>query len=215
MISPSPTQQPPAPQAEQKQASATSVKIRPGQTSGARRAKNFFRPIIRAMYYLITWIRKHFFLAVILLLLLGASSYATAYFKTRGFDPLHAIAVRDQGSADHIRAWLNALRAGDAVQLNALQATMLQTTVQPDAQSLVNQYGQPQTGGAWVSIEVAGVHNGVDAGLDSFVEVDLSAPGGGSTISTIVLIHFTTVPAVGGRIFSIDVTTPRSSIRVA
>jgi len=215
MISPSPTQQPPAPQAEQKTASTTSVKIRPGQTRGARRAKNFFRPIIRAMYYLITWIRKHFFLAVILLLLVGVSSYATAYYETQGFDPLHAIAVRDQGSAKNIRAWLDALRNGNAAQLAALQANMLQTTIQPDAQSLVNQYGQPQTGEAWVSIEVAGVHNGVDQGLDSFVEVDLSAPGGGSTINSILLIHFTTVPAVGGRIFSIDVTTPRSAIQVA
>ncbi len=166
------------------------------------------------MYYLITWIRKHFFLAVILLLLVGVSSYATAYYETQGFDPLHAIAVRDQGSANNIKAWLGALRNGNAAQLAAIQATMLQTTIQPDAQSLVNQYGQPQTGETWVSIEVAGVHNGVDQGLDSFVEVDLSAPGG-STINSILLIHFTTVPAVGGRIFSIDVTTPRSAIQVA
>ena len=214
MISPSPTQQPPSPQPEEKKASSTTVK-RPSQSPGARKAKNFFRPIIRALYYLITWIRKHFFLAIILLLLVGASSYATAYYETRGFDPLHSIAVRDQGSADHIRAWLDALRNGNAARLNALQANMLQTTIQPDAQSLVNRYGQLQTGQAWVSIEVAGVNNGADAGLDSFVEVDLSAPGGGSTINSILLIHFTTVPAVGGRIFAIDVTTPRSPIQVA
>jgi len=214
MISPSPTQQPPAPQPEEKKASSTTVK-RPSQSPGARKAKNFFRPIIRALYYLITWIRKHFFLAIILLLLVGASSYATAYYETRGFDPLHAITMRDQGSADHIRAWLYALRDGNVARLNALQANMLQTTIQPDAQSLVNRYGQLQTGQAWVSIEVAGVNNGADAGLDSFVEVDLSASGGGSTISSIVFIHFTTVPAVGGRIFAIDVTTPRSPIQVA
>ncbi len=214
MISPSPTQQPPAPQPEEKKASSTTVK-RPSQSPGARKAKNFFRPIIRALYYLITWIRKHFFLAIILLLLVGASSYATAYYETRGFDPLHAITMRDQGSADHIRAWLYALRDGNVARLNALQANMLQTTIQPDAQSLVNRYGQPQTGQTWVSIEVAGVNNGADAGLDSFVEVDLSASGGGSTISSIVFIHFTTVPAVGGRIFAIDVTTPRSPIQVA
>jgi hypothetical protein len=214
MISPSPTQQPPSPQPEEKKASSTIVK-RPSQSPGARRAKNFFRPIIRALYYLITWIRKHFFLAIILLLLVGASSYATAYYETQGFDPLHAIAVRDQGSADHIRAWLDALRNGNVARLNALQANMLQTTIQPDAQSLVNRYGEKQTGQAWVSIEVAGVNNGADAGLDSFVEVDLSTPGGGSTINSILLIHFTTVPAVGGRIFSIDVTTPRSPIQVA
>lgn len=210
MISPSPTQQPPAPQPEQKKASSTPVKIRPGQGPGARRAKNFFRPVIRAMYYLITLIRKHFFLAVILLLLFGVSIYATVYYETQGFDPLHAIAVHDQGSADHIRAWLNALRNGNAAQLAAIQATMLQTAIQPDAQSLVNQYG---TGETWVSIEVAGVHNGADLGLDSFVEVDLSAPGGGSTISSILFVHFTTVPALGGRIFAIDVTTPRSPIQ--
>jgi hypothetical protein len=214
MISPSPTQQPPAPQPEEKKASSTTVK-RPSQGPGARKAKNFFRPIIRTMYYLITWTRKHFFLAIILLLLVGVSSYATAYYETRGFDPLHAIAARDQGSADHIRAWLYALRDGNAARLNALQANMLQTTIQPDAQSLVNRYGQPQTGQTWVSIEVAGVNNGADVGLDSFVEVDLSAPGGGSTISSIVFVHFTTVPAVGGRIFAIDVTTPRSPIQVA
>jgi len=214
MISPSPTQQPPAPQPEEKKASSISVK-RPGQSPGARRAKNFFRPIIRAMYYLITWIRRHFFLTIILLLLVGASSYATAYYETRGFDPLHAIAVRDQGSADHIRAWLDALRNGNAARLNALQANMLQAKILPDPQSLVNSFGQPQTGQTWVSIEVAGVNNGADAGLDSFVEVDLSASGGGSTINSILLIHFTTVPAAGGRIFSIDVTTPRSPIQVA
>ena len=214
MISPSPTQQPPSPQPEEKKASSTTVK-RPSQSPGARKAKNFFRPIIRALYYLITWIRKHFFLAIILLLLVGASSYATASYETQGFDPLHAIAVHDQGSADHIRAWLYALRDGNVARLNALQANMVQTTIQPDAQSLVNRYSQPQTGQAWVSIEVAGVNNGADAGLDSFVEVDLSAPGGGSTISTIVFVHFTTVPAVGGRIFAIDVTTPRSPIQVA
>jgi len=166
------------------------------------------------MYYLITWIRRHFFLAIILVLLLGGSSYATAYFATRGFDPLHDIAAHDQGSADHIRAWLDALRDGNAARLSSLQAAMLQTTVQPDPQSLVNSYGQPQTGDTWVSMEVAGVHNGVDAGLDSFVEVDLAGPGG-STVSSIVLFHFTTVPAVGGRIFSIDITTPRQPIQVA
>jgi hypothetical protein len=208
MISPSPTQQPPAPQPEQKKVSSTSIKIRPGQGPGARRAKNFFRPIIRSLYYIITWIRRHFFLAIILVILLGGSSYATAYFVTRGFDPLHDIAVHDQGSADHIRAWLDALRDGNAAQLNALQAQMLQANSQPDPQSLVNSYGQPETGDTWVSIEVAGVHNGVDAGLDSFVEVDLSGPGQGGTISSIVFIHFTTVPAVGGRIFSIDVLAP-------
>jgi len=215
MISPSPTQQPPAPQPEQKKISSSSSKVRPGQSRGARRAKNFFRPIIRSMYYLITWLRGHFFLAIILILLLGASSYATTYFATRGFDPLHDIAVHDQGSADHIGAWLEALQSGNAARLNALQADMLQTKLQPDPQSLVNSYGQPQTGDTWVSIEAVGVHNGVDAGLDSFVEVNLSGPGGGSTISSILLVHFTTVPAIGGRIFSIDVTTPRQAIQVA
>jgi hypothetical protein len=214
MISPSPTQQPPAPQPEQKKVSSSSNKIRPGQGAGVRRAKNFFRPIIRSLYYIITWIRRHFFLAVILVLVLAGSSYATAYFATRGFDPLHDIAVHDQGSADHIRDWLDALRDGNAAKLNSLQAAMLQTTVVPDPQTLVNTYGQPETGDTWVSIEVAGVHNGVDAGLDSFVEVDLSGPGGGSTVSTILLVHFTTVPAVGGRIFSIDTATPRQPIQV-
>src|SRR5579864_5820425 len=140
MISPSPTQQPPSPQPEEKKAISTTVK-RPSQSPGARKAKNFFRPIIRALYYLITWIRKHFFLAVIILLLFGASSYATAYYETQGFDPLHAIAMHDQGSADQIRAWLDALRNGNAAQLAAIQATMLQTTIQPDAQTLVTQYG--------------------------------------------------------------------------
>ncbi len=188
----------------------------PGQGPNARRAKNFFRPIVRSLYYIITWLRGHFFLAIILLIVLGASSYATAYFATRHFDPLHDIAVRDQGSADHIRAWLDALKSGNAARLSALQAAMLQTNIQPDAQSLVNTYGEPETGATWVSISVAGVHNGVDAGLDSFVEVDISgAAGGGSTITSVLFVHFTTVPAIGGRIFSIDVTTPRQPILLA
>ena len=164
------------------------------------------------MYYLITWVRGHFFLAIIVLLALGTSIYATAYYETQGFDPLHTIAVRDAGSAQHIGAWLDALRNGDAARLASLQSDMVQTTIQPDVQSLVTRYGQPQTGDTWVSIRVAGVHDGVDAGLDSFVELDLSGPGGGSTISRIVFIHFTTIPALGGRIFAIDVTTPRTPI---
>lgn len=212
MISPSPTQQPPGPQPEQKNVSSTP--LRPGQSPRARRAKKFFRPVLRSTYYGVTWIQRHIFLAIIVLLLLGASSYATAYVVTQGFDPLHEIAVHDQGSASHIKDWLSALRAGNADRLDALQSQMLQTNTQPDAASLVSRYGEPQTGNTWVSMSVLGTHGAADPALESFVEVDIAGPGQGNTISSVLIVHFTTVPAAQGRIFSIDVLTPRQFIHL-
>ncbi len=217
MISPSPTQQPPAPQPEQKKVSSTPIRPRVGQTPTALFIKSIFRPIFKGIYYLFRWIGGHKLITLALILVVLASSVITTYVTTRALpfasnDSLKPIAAYDQGSADHIKAWLDALQNGNAAKLNALQAIMVQTSVQPDTQSLVSRYGQPQTGQTWIFIKVLGVHTGTDPGLDSFVEVDLSAPGGGSTISSVLLIHFTTVPALGGRIFAIDVMTPRQII---
>lgn len=210
MISPSPTQQPPGLQPEPK----NSTPVRPGQSPVARRTKKIFKPILRGMYYGVTWIQRHILWAILVILLVGASSYATAYVATQGFDPLHEIAAHDQGSANHIRAWLDALRAGNASKLNALQSDMLQTKVQPDTASLVSQYGQPQTGNMWVSISILGVHGAADPTLESFIEVDLAGPGQGNTASSILIVHFTTVSAAQGRIFAIDILTPRQFIHL-
>ncbi len=216
MISPSPTQQPPAPQPEQKKVSSTPSGKRLGRTPAALFVKSMLRPIFRGIYYLLQLIRGHKLVTLALILVLLASSSVTTYVTTGSWpfvnpDPLLPIAAADLNSANHIRNWLYALRDGNAGKMQAVQADMLQTTLQPDPASLVGRYGQPQTGNTWVSISVIAVHTASDrTTLDSFVEVDLAAPAATrGTISSIVIFHFTTVPATQGRIFVIDVLAPR------
>ena len=218
MISPSPTRQPPEAQAESaKKVSSTPARRRPVQSPGVRSVKSIFRPIFKGIYYLLQFIKGHKLITLAIILALLGSSAITSYVTTGSVpfvthDPLSPIAAYDQGSADHIRAWLSALQGGDVTALTALQASMVQTNTQPDPSSLVNRFGK-QSGQTWLSIEVVGVHMGeagVDLGLDSFVEIDLSA--GGSNVSSVLLIHFTTVPAIGGQIFTIDVLNPRQTI---
>ncbi len=215
MISPSPTRQPPAPQPEQKKVSSTPSGRRLGRTPAALFVKSMLRPIFRGIYYLLQLIKGHKLATLALILVLLASSSVTTYVTTGSWpfvsvDPLLPIAATDLNSANHIRNWLYALHDGNASKMQAVQADMLQTTLQPDPASLVGQYG-PQTGITWVSISVIAVHTAVDrTTLDSFVEVDLAAPAATKdTISSIVIFHFTTVPAAKGRIFVIDVLAPR------
>jgi hypothetical protein len=216
MLSPSPTRQPPAPQPEQKKTSSTPSKRRLGRTPTALFVKSVFRPIFKGIYYVLRLIRGHKLIALALILVLLASSSITTYVATGSWplvsvDPLLPIAATDLNSANHIRDWLYALRDGNTSKLQALEADMLQTNLQPDPASLVARYGQPQTGNTWVSISVMAVHTASDRlSLDSFVEVDLAAPASTKdTISSIVIFHFTTVPAAKGRIFVIDVLPPR------
>jgi len=220
MLSPSPTQQPPAPQPEKK-ATSTPARPRAGQSPTAKFIKAIFRPILKGLYYLIQGMRKHKLVALAVIIILVASYMLTTYAVTRALpfgigatDPLQSIATHDPSSADHIRDWIYALRDGNANRLKALQANMLQTNLQPDADSLVSRYGQPQTGISWVSIEVIGVHAASDTSLDSFIEVNLGSAGGSkTTVGSILLLHFTTVPSLQGRIFVIDVMPSRQYLQ--
>lgn len=215
MISPSPTQKAPVQAPEQKKVSSTPVKLRAGQTPAARFVKNIFRPILKGIYYTLQWIRGHKLLTLVLILVLLVSSFVTNYFVTGAVpfvtnDPLQRIAVVDPASANNIGDWLHALRNGNVDRLNALQAQMLQSTTKPDPTSLVSQYSQPQTGKTWKAITVLGIQAAAgDAGLDSFVEIDLSGAHDATTVGSVLVIHFTTVPRVRGGIFMIDVLPPR------
>src|SRR6266704_355553 len=165
MLSPSPTQQPPAPAPEKKEFARTPLKPRMGETPQALSVKSIFRPIFKGIYYLLRGIRTHKLVTLVFILILLASSTVATYLTT-GSLPL--------GGGDAVKNWLYAVRDGDTAAVSLNQRFVQQP---PDPNQLISQYSQTKAHLTWKSINVMGVYSESDCTIDSFVEVDLSATG--------------------------------------
>jgi hypothetical protein len=236
MTSPSPTQAPPtqtppptvdykpvlrsedkpALPEEPKPVRTTPLKRRPGATRTARIIKGILRPPIKVLYYLSSWIKKHKLSSLAIILLLVASTSATAYYLTgespvsgsQQQDPFHFPFKGGKGEGDLVKSWLYALRDGDVVHLQLLDKDMPQP---PDPMQLVTQFSQTKTHLIWGEGKVTGVDQQPDTTIDSFVQIPVSANGPGTTLKGLMLWHFVTA-SLNGRdvLLSVDMVSLRA-----
>ena len=213
MLSPSPTQQPPAPTPEKKEVARTPLKPRMGETPQALLVKSIFRPIFKGIYYLLQGIRTHKLVTLVFILILLASSTVATYLTTGslplgiGNDPFNFHIRGGNGGGDAVKNWLYAVRDGDAAAVSLNQRFVQQP---PSPDQLINQFSQAKAHLTWKSINVMGVYSESDGTIDSFVEVDLSATGPGGSVSGILIWHFTTVQAQGGVIINVSLVDFRA-----
>ena len=213
MLSPSPTQQPPAPAPEKKEVARTPLKPRMGETPQALFAKSIFRPIFKGIYYLLRGIRTHKLVTLVFILILLASSTVATYLTTGslplgiGNDPFNFHIRGGNGGGDAVKNWLYAVRDGDVAAVSLNQRFVKQP---PDPNQLVDQVSQTKAHLTWKSINVMGVYSEANGTIDSFIEVDLSATGPGGSVSGILIWHFTTVQAQGGVIINVSLVDFRA-----
>ncbi|QBD79959.1 hypothetical protein EPA93_29840 [Ktedonosporobacter rubrisoli] len=227
MLSPSPTQQPPESlarpaenvasseeqraNAEAKKVKLTPLKARMGQAPAALLIKGIIRPILKALYYLIRWIRSHKLLAFIVLILLIASIVLTSYFVT-GNAPLSdntSSGLQDNPQLNpYVRTWILALKDGDLNTLQEVDKTIDTQLQPPDTSLYVMAYSEPQAHVKWNALKVLGITKASDGTSDTFIEADITTA---SNQPAIVIWHFTTLP--DGRILLIDVTQPRPTLQ--
>ncbi len=214
--SPSPTQKPPQ-QSEQEQKKvvrSTLAKRRAGQTPLALFVKGLLRPLFKGLYYLLTAIRRHKFITLLVILLFFASSSLVSYFETGqapfgiGYDQFNFHIHGTNGGGDQVKNWLFALRDDDATAIAFLDRFI---STPPDPQQLTAQFSEKAAHLTWKNITVIGVNQEVDTTIDSFVEVDLSTNGPGGSVTGFLLLHFVTVAQQGGAIIGVDVSTVRPS----
>ncbi len=211
MLSPSPTQQPPVQTTpeQKKTVSSTPERRRPGQTPTSRFLKALFRPILKALYYVLRWIATHFPLTILVVFLLLASIFATTYFTTGQFpyglgsDQFNFHVKGTDGGGTAVKNWVYALRDGNEVALNLLDKNISQP---PDPAQLSSQFSQPKAHLTWKDIIVLSASSQADGTVDSFVQVNLSATGPGGDTSGMVIWHFTTI-AQGGQELILKVNT--------
>ncbi len=215
MLSPSPTQQPPAPAPEKKEVARTPLKPRMGEAPLALFIKGIFRPIFKVIYYLLRGIRTHKLVTLAIIVLLLASSTIATYVTTGllplgiGNDPFNFHIRGGNGGGDAVKNWLYAVRDGDATAVSLNQRFVQQP---PSPDQLINQFSQAKAHLTWKSINVVGVYSEADGTIDSFVEVDLSATGPGGSVSGILVWHFTTVQAQGGVIINVSLVDFRAPL---
>ncbi len=210
MLSPSPTQQPPIETAseQKKTVRSTPARQRPGQSPTARFFKALFRPILKALYYVLRWVATHFPLAILVVFLLLASIFATTYFTTGQFpyglgsDQFNFHIKGTDGGGTAVKNWMYALRDGNDSALNLLDKNMAQP---PDPTQLTAQFSQSKAHLTWKDIVVLSASSQADTTVDSFVQVNLSATGPGGDTSGMVIWHFTTIDQ-GGQEFILKVS---------
>lgn len=214
--SPPPTQQPPeqSEQEKKKVVRNTLARRRAGQTPLALFIKGIFRPIFKGIYYLLQWIRKHKLVALLVIVLLFASSSIVNYIETGqgpfgiGYDQFNFQLHGGDGGGEKVKNWLYALRDGDTTTISFLDSFM---SSPPDAQALVTTYSQKASHLNWRAINVVGKVQESDTTVDSLVEVDLSNVGPGGPVTGYALFHFVTVAQQGGAIVAVDVIPMRAS----
>lgn len=202
MLSPTPTQKPPAQQAEQKKTvKMTPSRKRAGQTPLALFVKGIFRPIFKGIYYLLVGMRTHKLLTLGVVLLLLVSVFVTNYVAVGTFpfgianDPFNFHVHGTNGGGDQVKNWLYSLRDGNVSAINLLDSNVQQP---PDANQLISNYSQSQAHLYWRAITVVGVYSESDTTTDSFVEVDVSANGPGGAVTGFMLWHFMTADLNSG-----------------
>jgi hypothetical protein len=214
--SPSPTQQPPqtSEQEKKKVVRNTLAKRRPGQAPLALFVKGIFRPLFKGLYYLLSAIRKHKLITLLVILLLFASSSVVNYFETGqapfgiGYDQFNFQLHGGDGGGEKVKNWLYAVRDGDVTTISFLDSFM---SSPPDAQALTAAYSQKLSHLSWRAINVVGKIQEADSTVDSLVEVDLSNLGPGGPVTGYLLFHFVTVAQQGGVIVAVDVIPSRAS----
>ncbi len=226
MLSPSPTQPPPirpeyVEQSEpaRKKVALTPARRRPGQTPVALFVKAIFRPILKALYYTIRWIRAHRVVSLIAFLLLLASIFITSY-AVSGSAPLantssdslrQSIQSNPQLSPD-VQNWLVALKNGDIQTMLAVEKSINPSTRPPDTGLYVLEFSEPRGQVKWTNVSVTSIKTAPDGLVDTFVEVDMTpsptAAAGGATRS-VVLWHFSTDP--NGHIYLLDYVSARTT----
>lgn len=176
---------------------------RPGQSPAAHTIKAIFRPILKALYYAIQWMRRHGALTLIAIVLLIASIFVTSY-ATTGELPYHI--GQDQfnfnihgtdGGGLSVKNWLYSLRDGDVSTLTLLSRNMNPPPSQQQLQGYISQFSQSQSHLQWSSITVLRAYEEPDTSIDSFVEVSLTASGPGGDTKGYLIVHFVTVSANG------------------
>jgi hypothetical protein len=205
MLSSSPTQQPPEPTTLEPKKVEYRQKQRAGQSPTARFFKAIFRPIFRAIYYLLRGMRNHKLVTFIMILFILGSAIAANYALTSegpfgiGNDPFNFHIKGGNGGGEQVQNWLYAMRDGNLTALNLLDKDMSQP---PNVQQLVSQFSQPNGHLSWKTINVISVFQESDSTIDSLVQVDLSATGPGGNTSGYLIWHFVTVPQNGGVLIS-------------
>jgi hypothetical protein len=202
MLSPTPTQQKPESQEpKQKVVKSTPSRRRTGETPLARFVKAILRIPLKGLYYVVTGIRTHRLLTLVILLLLVISVSVTNFVTTGSFplgigsDPFNFHVRGSNGGGDQVKNWLYAVRDGNASTITLLDRYLSQP---PDPNQLITSYSQSKAHLTWKAINVIGVYSESDTTVDSFVEVDLSATGPGGPVTGMMLWHFTTANLSAG-----------------
>jgi hypothetical protein len=221
MLSPSPTQQPPAPapapeqKPEPKKVAFTPIRRRTGQAPAALFVKSIFRPIFRRLYHLIQWIRRHKLASFLIPVFFVASILVTNYLVTRNMPRAssagslsQSIATGRANAFGDIDTWLTGLKQGDLVAMMNVEKR-IPTAQRPISASYVLEFSQ-KAGATWKSEKLIGDSVATDhATEDVFVEVDITDSQG---TNAILIWHFTIVPALDGRILSIDLVSARQAL---
>src|SRR5574337_2056832 len=148
MLSPTPTQQPPVsnqPAEQKKTVKMTPSRRRAGQTPLALFIKGILRPIFKLAYHILSGMRTHKLLSLVVVLLVLMSVFVTNYVAV-GYlpfgianDPFNFHVHGTNGGGDLVKNWLYALRNGDTSTLTLLDKDMQQP---PDVNQLVSTYSQ-------------------------------------------------------------------------
>lgn len=222
---PPPTQVVPPPSTtEQNAATPTKVSLTParrrmGQAPLALAIKAILRPIFKLLYYTIRWMRSHKFAALLAIVLILASIFATNYLLTgQTLSSSNSSATTQQSVQENtqispdVQNWLLALRSGDLNTMLNIQKSMSSSTRPPDSALYVLQFSEKYAQVKWTGISITGLNKAPDGMLDMFIEVDMTSTSTSSTSgssNSIVLWHFTTLPT--GHIYLIDYVSGRAS----
>jgi hypothetical protein len=207
MLSPSPTQQPPAPEGDKKKVVLTPTRKPVGQTPGALFVKAIFRPIFKALYYTISAMRSHKLVTLIVLILLLASITLTNYLTTGLWpfgianDPFNFHIHGTNGGGDKVKSWLFHLREGNVTGLQLDEKDMSQP---PAPDQMIAQYSEAKNNLSWKAINVLSVSTEADTTIDSFVEIDVVTHGPGGDSKGFLIWHFVTIAQNGGLLLSVD-----------
>jgi hypothetical protein len=207
MLSPSPTQQPPAPESGKKKVTLTPIRKPMGQTPLALFVKAIFRPIFKGIYYSIVGMRSHPWVTLLVIVLLLASVAASNYMTTGLWplgianDPFNFHVHGTAGGGDKVKSWLFHLRDGDVAALQLDEKDMSQP---PSPDQLISQFSEAKNNLTWKAINVLSVSTEADTTIDSFVEIDVVTHGPGGDSKGVLIWHFVTIAQNGGLLLSVD-----------
>lgn len=205
-----------------KKVAMTPSKRRLGETPAARAIKAALRPIFKALYYAITWIRRHKLVTLIAIVLLVASIVLTTYFTTGAlpFSGNNSASPSSQASiqsnpqiSPNIQNWLVALQNGDFNSMVTIEKMLPTSNVPPDNAAFLTQFSPKYAGVTWTKVSVTN-STAPDGSVDTYVAIDMNVAATTTTAAgkMIVVWHFTTIPQLADRLIQIDFVSARSSL---